>query len=116
MSNSDIRLEKYSEMLGKLVPGLIDIFRDDSVKIILYGSAARGEDTDESDIDIAVIAASYTNQMKQETIDFSADIGLEYDRLVSVHMIEEDKFAEWADIMPFYQNIKKDGIVLWPAA
>jgi len=27
-----------------------------------------------------------------------------------------DKFAEWKDIIPFYKNIRKDGVVLWKAA
>jgi len=30
--------------------------------------------------------------------------------------IDYDKFAEWKDILPFYKNIQKDGIVLWQAA
>ena len=43
------------EMREELVQGLTDIFRNNITMIILYGSAARGDATQESDIDIAIV-------------------------------------------------------------
>ena len=43
------------EMRKELVEGLTDIFQNNISMIILYGSVARGEATDESDIDIVII-------------------------------------------------------------
>jgi hypothetical protein len=34
----------------------------------------------------------------------------------SVIDIDIDKFSTWETAMPFYQNVKKEGIVLWKAA
>ena len=31
-------------------------------------------------------------------------------------MLDYDKFKEWENVMPFYKNVKKEGIQLWPAA
>ena len=109
-------MENYSELLQKLIPGLVDIFGNRPIRIILYGSVARGTQTEESDIDIAVILPSYTREMHDQMIKFVVDLELEYNRVVSVHLIDSAKFAEWEDIMPFYQNVKKEGIELWPAA
>ena len=39
----------------EVVQGLTDIFQKNISMIILYGSVARGEATDESDIDIVII-------------------------------------------------------------
>ena len=105
-----------TEMLQKLIPGLVDTFQDGSLRIILYGSAARGTATAESDVDIAVILPSYTNEMADRMWDLIVDLELEYDVVLSVLLIDSAKFAEWEDVLPFYKNVKKEGIVLWPAA
>lgn len=42
-------------MIEELVNGLKSIYADNLVSIILYGSVARGTNTEESDIDVAVI-------------------------------------------------------------
>ena len=44
-------------MKEDLVHGLLDIFADNILSIILYGSVARNDDTMDSDIDIAIIAS-----------------------------------------------------------
>ncbi len=107
---------QYTDIFEKLIPGLVGIFRNSVINIILYGSVARGTQTDESDIDIAVIAKSYTKDMHERMTDFVVDLELEYNRVFSVLLIDYDKFIEWENVMPFYRNIKKEGIVLWPAA
>ena len=42
-------------MREELMQGLTDIFRSNISMVILYGSVARGDATDESDIDIAIV-------------------------------------------------------------
>lgn len=42
-------------MREDLIHGLTDIFPDNILAIILYGSVARKDNTEESDIDIAII-------------------------------------------------------------
>ena len=100
----------------ELVPGLINIFHNSIVNIILYGSVARNTQTEESDIDIAVIVKSYTKEMHEQMIDFIVDLELEYDKVLSVILIDDDKFQEWKNIMPFYKNMRKEDIVLCQAA
>lgn len=103
-------------VLQKLIPGLIEIFHHSINSIILYGSVARGTQTDESDIDIAVIVNSYTKDMHEQMLDFIVDLELEYNKVLSVLLIDYDKFEEWGNIMPFYKNVKREGVILWPAA
>ena len=43
------------EMICELVDGLKNIFEQNILQVILYGSVARHEETSESDIDIAII-------------------------------------------------------------
>ena len=103
--------------LQKLVPGLLKIYGDLLVSIILYGSEARGTQTDDSDVDIAVIMKSgATKEMYDQMLDLVVDLELECARVLSVVRIDYDKFREWENVMPYYRNIKKDGVVLWQAA
>ena len=75
---------------------------------------ARGTQTDESDIDIAVIIPQYSQDEYNQMIEFIVDLELEYNQVLSVHLIDSKKFAEWEDVLPFYKNVKEEGIVLWP--
>ena len=109
-------MEHYSNMMEKLIPGLVHIFKDSIVRIILYGSVARGTQTEESDVDIAVLVTTYTKEMHNQMTDLVVDLELEYDQVLSVLLIDYDKFTEWENVMPFYKNVKREGIILWPAA
>lgn len=102
---------------NELVKGFKDIFNDRLVSIILYGSVARGTDTVESDIDIAIILKDAKSQSVQDKIvEFTLDLDLKYDKVFSVIDIDYDEFLKWEDILPFYKNVKRDGVVLWKAA
>ena len=54
--------------------------------------------------------------MHERMTDFVVDLELEYNKVLSVLLIAYDKFVEWENVMPFYKNVKKEGIVLRPAA
>ena len=82
------------QALEELVPMLLKIYADPSIRIILYGSVARGTDTEESDIDIAVITENHTRNTFKEMVRVAADLNLEYDVVLSVHPIDAEKFAE----------------------
>ncbi len=84
--------------------------------IILYGSVARGTQTEESDVDIVVIVKRYMKDMHDKMIDLTVELELEYNKVLSVLIIDYDNFREWEDVLPFYKNMKKDGTMLWSAA
>ena len=103
--------------LEKVIPGLQEIYGDLVDSIILYGSTARGTRAEDSDVDVAILLpAGATKAMRDQMLDLVVDLELECGRVLSVLCIDYDKFAEWKDIIPFYKNIRKDGVVLWQAA
>ena len=109
-------MDGLQEAFEKMVSEYQNIFRNVLEQIILYGSVAKGNYTDESDVDIAVIVRGYTEDMHDKMIDFTVDLELEYNKVFSVLLIDYDNFKEWENVLPFYQNVKKDGIKLWSAA
>ena len=76
----------YEDLFQKLIPGLVNIYDNRPVKIILYGSVARGTQTDVSDIDIAVIIPQYSQDEYNQMIEFIVDLELEYNQVLSVHL------------------------------
>ena len=103
--------------LEKLIPGLQEIYGNLIDSIILYGSTARGTRTEDSDVDVAILLRTgATKAMRSQMLDFVVDLELECGKVLSVLCIDYDKFTEWKDVLPFYKNIRKDGVVLWQAA
>lgn len=110
-------MQNINTLISKLISKLLVIFnqKNQIQKIILYGSEARGTATQESDIDIAVIINHYTEEMHHQMIDAVVDLELEYNKVISVLLIDNAQFKAWESSSPFFKNIKKDGIILWNA-
>ncbi len=105
------------KILNELVDGILEIMKPSVERIILYGSVARGTSTDESDIDVAVLVRDVlTNEIQELLSGFVVDMNLKYDKVFSVLDIDYSDFRKWEGVTPFYQNMAREGIVLWRAA
>lgn len=105
------------KMKEDLVRGLRLIFGDGIQMIILYGSVARNEATEESDIDIAIIMRKDMEEVeKEQFIRWSAEMDIQYNKVFSIVDIREEQLEKWGDILPFYKNVREEGVVLWKAA
>ena len=94
--------------LKQLIPGLQEIYGDLMNSVILYGSTARGNRTNDSDVDVAVLLHSgATKEMRGQMLDLVVDLELACGKVLSVLC---------KDTLPFYKNIREEGIVLWQAA
>ena len=103
--------------LDEMVPELQKIYGDLMDSIILYGSTARGTQQDDSDVDVAILLhPGATKAMRNQMLDLIVDLELACGKVLSVLCIDYEKFTESKDILPFYKNIRKDGVVLWQAS
>lgn len=79
---------------------------------ILFGSKARGEDTESSDLDILVlIDGSVTINREKKIFSFGFESGLNFNVVLGI-AVEDKTFwsSDIAKAMPFYQNIIKEGL------
>lgn len=105
------------EMVRELIDGLREIFAQNVLQIILYGSVARQEEVKESDIDIAIIVQAVpTESIRDRFIEWNSEMDMKYNRVFSIIDIEKSRIDEWGEILPFYRNIQEEGVVLWKAA
>ena len=80
-------------------------------QIILYGSTARGEATETSDVDVLIVLTEPTERIHRDVISTHAfEVGLEYDVAISYHIQSKDRFDS-RQHSPFLQNILQDGRV-----
>lgn len=92
------------------------LFKEDLNKIILYGSYARGDNTEESDIDIMIVLNCDTNKVKKLrslTAEMASNISLEHEVFISVLLRDKRHFEDNLDFLPFYRNIIREGIVVY---
>lgn len=39
-----------------------------------------------------------------------------YDKIFSIIDIKEENMKKWGEVLPFYKNVQKEGVILWKAA
>ncbi len=87
-------------------------------KVILFGSYARGDYDEESDIDIMVIAdisLEESNEIRMKIHAATGDLLWDYGVLVYLSMDCSDIFHKYKDASGFYINVQKDGVILYAA-
>ena len=108
----EMLLEQYTKEIKK-------IYGDHLKSVILYGSYARGDYTNDSDVDIMILLDLDDMEIKQFRHELSSatyDFNLEHD--IDIKPIAKSKvhFEKWMDAYPFYANVMKEGVRLFHAA
>ena len=80
---------------------------------MIYGSYARGTETNDSDIDIALFINKQNKKRRNRMIEIVSEYELMSGKVISVIEINNQEYEEWKQTMPFYRNIQKEGIILW---
>ena len=87
---------------------------DAAAEVVLYGSRARGDATEESDYDLLIISDSQVTIEAEDRFRRALyDIQLETASVITVLMVNRDQWdAPLSRAMPLHQNIERDGIAL----
>ena len=83
---------------------------EDITLIMLFGSVARGEDTEESDIDILIVSPN-VDDLRYKINRIAVDIILEKDEVISPHLMTEEHFNKTRN-NPFLTNVLNEGVVI----
>ena len=105
-----------------LLPAVIELLLSNNAtnikQIIVFGSYARGEADEWSDLDILVLTDLDNEQLSEldrkltdATSYFSAKHGL----LSSIITQNQLHFQKWVNFLPLYKNIRNEGCVLYAA-
>lgn len=104
---SDI-IQDFAENARRLLGNLLD-------SVILYGSYARGDYSEFSDIDVMLLVSLTEDQIKEisdQISDLAFDYMMKYGADISPVITNTDHFNYWVDNLPYYRNIRDEGVRL----
>lgn len=92
---------------------VVQALGDEVLSFTLFGSRARQEGDEESDVDLLVLLRDETNERRCKVIDAASDILLEYGIDISPFVISQKHFQELKDReLLIAEEIERDGIAL----
>lgn len=114
----NIKDENIKKMLIELAKSLQHVYGDKLKTVVLYGSVARGTQTDDSDIDIMILIDGNNDELRKyddKLSDVSTDFSLKYLKVLSVVDISYQEYEDWKNLSPFYKNVSEEGVILYAA-
>ena len=84
-------------------------------KIILYGSYARGDYNQQSDVDIMILtdlSFEEIEEYRDKISDIAYDIELSTGIILSPVIKNIEKYNSRINFVPFYKNVEREGVVL----
>lgn len=98
------------EVLREFKKEIRKLYGERLKEVILYGSWARGEATEESDIDLLVVLGGEVAPGREidRMIDIITEMNLKYGVLISVHPVSEGDFYKLKS--PLLVNVRREGV------
>jgi predicted nucleotidyltransferase len=106
------------EITARVCAAAKEVLGDKLEKVFLYGSYARGDYDEYSDVDIFVLAGIAQEECCKAGLkirSFIWELELEHDIIISPHVTGSETFYGYAKILPFYMNVLKEGVELYAA-
>lgn len=101
---------KTNTILEELTQKLIEKFGDRIHQVILFGSYARGEERDESDLDVLVVG----DVRLDEVIEITYSLSLKHGIYISPIVMTKDYFDMLKNEgASFVKNVLKEGVVAY---
>ena len=110
-SRKPMTSDHIKNIIKELKIGLEKKYGSQLKSILLFGSYARGEETEDSDIDIAIILEDFDHACTEieRTGDIVSSLSLKFDTLISLVPIKENDWLERKTAL--ISNIKREGVI-----
>ena len=105
-----------NSLLDKVTDYSKEVLGDSLKEVILYGSYARGDFNDESDIDVMIMVnmtQEELNGYRRQFSKFCSRLNVENGVFLSPLLQSAPLFEDWKNALPFYQNVAKEGVAVY---
>ena len=102
-------------IIYKFSQELKQILGDNLAKVIVYGSYARSDYHDNSDVDIMILVKMSDKEIKavkNDIYDLAFDVEMSTGIELSPIIKNEKQYEYWVDTLPFYRNVRNEGGVI----
>lgn len=104
---------ELSNLLQEIKKEVFLILNDSVIELKLYGSYARGDYDDDSDLDICLI---YDEANVKDIDDLISEISvkyqLKYGIMVNIYDISVSYYNKYKNISPLIKNIEREGVAI----
>ena len=103
-------MDDLSKILPDLKARLRERYGDRLVKLVLFGSHARGQATEDSDIDVLAVLKEIKNagdELFQASED-AADVSFDYETLIGLVLASEGEYL--TRNTPLLLNVRREGV------
>ncbi|MBR9939332.1 nucleotidyltransferase domain-containing protein [Lachnospiraceae bacterium Marseille-Q4251] len=100
-------------IIYKFSQELKQILGDNLAKVIVYGSYARSDYRDNSDVDIMILVKMSDEEIKavkNDIYDLAFDVEMSTGIELSPIIKNEKQYEYWVDTLPFYRNVRNEGM------
>ncbi len=115
-SKAIIKNSNLYSLLNEIENGLKQIYGDKLRKIILYGSYAREQEANRSDLDLMVLLDLPDEEIEgtnEEVLELTVDLTTRHGIFISIVKNNVDFFNEWVETLPYFKNVISDGIDIY---
>ena len=107
--------ENVSSIIYKFSQEVKRTLGEKLTKVIVYGSYARGDYRDNSDVDIMILVKLSDEEIraiKNDIYDLAFDVEMSTGIEISPVIKNEEQYEYWVDTLPFYRNVRDEGVVV----
>ena len=104
--------DKIATLLAELRKGMEGLYGERLVKLVLFGSRARGDADPDSDIDVLVVLHGPVSPWEEieRTGELVAGLSLEHGEVLACVFLSEEEFDK--DRTPLLLNVRREGVPL----
>lgn len=104
---------EFEALFHNLKQKLETVLEDIEAEIVLYGSRAKGDFDQDSDIDVAVIVPGLTREKKDQILEAVAEVEFDHSRAISALVFSKSDFDRlYERERRIALDIKHEGIAL----
>lgn len=104
----------YEKIIAQLRKRLVEELQDKIESIVLYGSIARDEAHEDSDIDILVVTRDDDRKLYDRISKIRTRIDLDNNTLTALVHMSRNELERYIKLgSPFVENVLKEGVILY---
>lgn len=98
-------------LLARLKSGLTELYGDRLKSVYLFGSYARGDYDESSDLDVMIVLDNYKSYWEElvRSAELASDLSLEYNVTISRTFMTEEQWKKGD--LPVLRNVRAEGIL-----